>query len=70
MVTPGDDNMLAKLDMTKSYPYLLWALGGEAGFDPTNPFVQKSMHTLLRELNGLLSFAYEYNTNDMSNNII
>ncbi len=47
MVMPGDDDMMAKLDMAKSYPHLLQALGGEDGFDPTNPSVQKSIHSLL-----------------------
>ena len=59
MVMPGGDNMMAKLDLAKSYPYLSRALGGEDGFDPTNPSVQTSIHSLLRELNGLLSTAYE-----------
>jgi len=48
------------------YPHLLQALRGEDGFDPSD----LSVHSLLRELNGLLSTAYELNTNDMSNNKI
>ena len=58
MVTPGDDNMV-KPDIAKSYPYLSKALGGEEGFDPLDPSVQKSMRGLLREFNGLLSTADE-----------
>ena len=42
MVTPGDDNMVNP-DMDKRYPYLSRALGGEDGFDPTNPSVKRSM---------------------------
>jgi hypothetical protein len=70
MITPDDEDM-AKPGMAKSYPHLLQALGGEKGFDPTNPSVQKSMHSLLRELNGLLSTSYELNTTgNMSNKVI
>jgi len=43
IITPGDDNMKANLNMVKSYPYLSRALGGEDGFDPTNPYVKRSM---------------------------
>ncbi len=70
MVMPGDDDMMAKLDMVKSYPHLLQALDGEDGFDPLNPSVQKSMRSLMRELNGLLSTTYELNTTDIPNNEI
>ena len=35
MVTPSDDDLMANSNMAKSYPYLLRALGGEDGFDPT-----------------------------------
>jgi hypothetical protein len=46
-------------------------LGGEDGFfDPTNPLVRKSICSLLRELNGLLSNTYELNTTDMLKNKI
>jgi hypothetical protein len=70
MVTPGDENM-AKSDMAKSYPHLFQALGGEDRFDPMNPSVLKSMHSQLRELNGLLRTSYELNTTDnMSKKII
>jgi len=42
IITPGDDNMKANLNMVKSYPYLSRALGGEDGFDPTtNPDVER-----------------------------
>ena len=47
--------MMANLNMAKSYPYVSRALGGEDGFDPTNPSVKRSMHGLLRELNELLA---------------
>jgi hypothetical protein len=43
IIMPGDDDMKANLNMVKSYPYLLRALGGEDGFDPTNPSVKRSM---------------------------
>ena len=39
MVTPSDDDLMANSNMAKSYPYLLRALGGEDGFDPTNASV-------------------------------
>ena len=61
----GDDNNnMDNLDMAKLYPHLVQALGGEDGFDPTNPSVQKSMHCLLAELNHLLSTTYELNVSD------
>ncbi len=67
-ITPGDDDNIAKSDMAKSYPHLLRALGvGEDGFDPTNPSVQKSMHSLLSELNDLLSTKYQLDVNGLSN---
>ncbi len=58
--------------MASSYPFLSKALGVEDGgcFDPTDPSVQKSMRSLLREVNALLSTTYELNTIDMSNNTI
>jgi hypothetical protein len=56
MVTPGDDDATkSESNMAESYPHLLQALGVEDGFDPTNLSVQKSMHSLLKELNCLLS---------------
>jgi hypothetical protein len=47
--------------MASSYPFLSKALGVEDGgcFDPTDPTVQKSMRSLLRELNALLSTTYD-----------
>ena len=37
---PGhDDDSMDNFDMAKSYPHLARALGGEDGFDPTNPSV-------------------------------
>jgi hypothetical protein len=37
----GDNNNnMDNLDMAKLYPHLAHALGGEGGFDPTNPSVQ------------------------------
>ncbi len=55
--------------MSWSYLHLPKALGGEDGgiFDPMDPSVQKSMLSLLRELNALLS-TYELNTMDMLHN--
>ena len=44
----GDDDT-SKSDTAKLYPHLLQALGGgEDGFNPTNPSVCRSMHSLLR----------------------
>jgi hypothetical protein len=34
--------MKAISNMAKSYPYLSQALGGEDGFDPTNPSAKRS----------------------------
>jgi hypothetical protein len=71
-VTLEKNNNIINTDMAWSYPHLSKALGGEDGgiFDPTDPSVQKSMRSLLRELNALLSTTYELNTTDMSNNKI
>jgi hypothetical protein len=68
--TPVKDINNTKTNMARSsYPHLSKALGGEDGFfDPTDLLVQKSMRSLLRESNGLLSTTYELNTTDMSNN--
>jgi len=43
IITPSDDDMMANLNMAKSYPYLSRALGGEDGFDPMNPSVKRSV---------------------------
>jgi hypothetical protein len=59
--------MKAKSNMVKSYPYLSRALGGEDGFDPTNPSVKRSMRGLLTELNELLSTEYQLDVNGISN---
>jgi hypothetical protein len=68
MVTPGDDDVTqSKSDMAESYPHLSRALGGEDGFDPTNPSVQKSMRSLLNELNCLLSMTYQLDVSGISN---
>ena len=62
---------MAKSNMAKSYPHLVRALGvGEDGFDPTNPSVQKSMRSLLSELNDLLSTTYQLDVSGLSNNRI
>jgi hypothetical protein len=63
----GDDNMKANLNMVKSYPYLSRALGGEDGYDPTNPSVKRSMCGLLTKLNKLLSTEYPLDINGISN---
>ena len=70
IITPGDDDMKANSNMAKSYPYLSRALGGEDGFDPTNPSVKRSMRELLKELNELLSTEYQLDVNGISNNKI
>ena len=62
--------MKANSNMAKSYPYLSRALGGEDGFDPTNPSVKRSMRGLLTELNELLSTEYQLDVNRISNNKI
>ena len=43
IIMPGDDDMMANLNMAKSYPYLSRALGEEDGFDPMNPSVKRSV---------------------------
>ncbi len=71
MVTPGDDDATkSESDMAESYPHLSRALGGEDGFDPANPSVQKSMRSLLKELNCLLSTMYQLYLSGISNNKI
>ncbi len=63
IVMPVKDINNTKTNMARSYPHLSKVLGGEDGFfDPTDPLVQKLMHSLLRELNGVLSTTYEFNT--------
>ncbi len=58
MLASGD-NDASKSDMTKPYPHLSQALGGgDDCFDPTDPSFRRSMHSLLRELNDLLSTEY------------
>jgi hypothetical protein len=69
LVTSGDDNMV-KLDIDKSYPYLSRALGGEDGYDPTNPSVKRCLCGLLTELNKLLSTEYQLDVNCIPNNRI
>jgi len=62
------DMAKAMSDMANSYPHLVPALGvGEDGFDPTNPSVQKSMRSLLSELNDLLSTTYQLDVSGLSN---
>jgi hypothetical protein len=66
MIKTGEDDV----DMDKLYPNLLQALEGEDGFDLMNPSVQKSMRSLLSELNNLLSTTYHLDVNGLSNNKI
>ncbi len=54
--------------MNKPYPNLLHALGGENGFDPMNPSVQKLMRSLLSKLNYLPSTTYQLYVTELSNN--
>ena len=70
IITPCVYDMKANSNMAKSYPYLSRALGGEDGFDPTNPSVKRSMCGLLGELNELLSTEYQLDVNGISNNKI
>jgi hypothetical protein len=58
----------SEYNMAESYPHLSQALGGEDGFDPMNPSVQKSMGSLLRESNCLLSTTYQLDVSGISNN--
>jgi hypothetical protein len=44
--------------------------GGEDGFNPTNQSVRRSMHSLLRELNDLLSTEYQLDVSGISNHRI
>ena len=46
MIMPDDDDLMANSNMAKSFPYLSRALGGEDGFDTTNPSVKRSMRGL------------------------
>ncbi len=66
----GDNDNMNHLDMAKLYPHLVGALGGEDGFNPMNPSVQKSVRCFLTELNHLLNTTYELNVSDTSNNKI
>ncbi len=67
-ITPGGDNNMSKFNMAKSYPHLSRALGmGEDGFDPINPSIQKSMHSLLSEINNLLNTKYQLDVSGLSN---
>ena len=50
IITSSDDGEMSKSDMAKLYPHLSQALGGgDDGFDPTDPSVRRSMHSLRRE---------------------
>ena len=65
-----DKSCCGNVSMDKQYPYLSRALGGEVGFDPTNPSVKRSMCGLMKELNELLSTEYQLDVNGISNNKI
>ncbi len=71
IITLSDDGDMSKLDMAKLYPHLLQALGGgDDGFDPNDPSVRRSMNSLLRELNDLLSTEYRLDVSGISNHRI
>ena len=71
IITSSGDNNTSKSDMAKSYPHLSHALGGgDDGFDPTDQSVRRSMHSLLRELNDLLSTEYLLDVSGISNHRI
>ena len=71
VVCPATDkSCCGNVSMDKRYPYLSRALGGEDGFDPTNPSVKRSMCSLMTELNKLLSTEYLLDINGISNNKI
>ncbi len=59
IVTLGNDDNIGKTNMASLYLHLPKALGQETGVDPSDPSVQKSMRSPLRELNRLLSTACE-----------
>jgi hypothetical protein len=65
-----DKSCCGDVSMDKRYPYLSRALGGEDGFDPTNPSVKRSMCSLMTELNKLLSAEYLLDIDGISNNKI
>jgi hypothetical protein len=71
IITSSGDGDTSKPDMAKSYPHLSQALGGgDDGFDPVDPSVRRSMHSLLRELNDLLSTEYRLDVSGISNHRI
>ena len=71
IITSSDDGDMSRLDMANLYPHLLQALGGgDDGFDPTDQSVRRSMHSLLRELNDLLSTEYQLDVSGISNHKI
>jgi hypothetical protein len=71
VVSPATDtSCYGDVGMDKRYPYLSRALGGEDGFDLTNPSVKRSMCCLMTELNELLSTEYLLDINGISNNKI
>jgi hypothetical protein len=71
IITSSGDGDTSRPDMAKSYPHLSQALGGgDDGFDPVDPSVRRSMHSLLRELNDLLSTEYRLDVSGISNHRI
>ncbi len=66
VVSPATDNTSHGMD--KLYPNVSRVLGGDNGFDPTDPSVQKAMRSLLSELKDLLSTAYQLDVTELSNN--
>ena len=68
IITSSGDGDTSKPDMARSYPHLSQALGGgDYGFDPVDPSVRRSMHSLLRELNDVLSTEYRLDVSGISN---
>jgi hypothetical protein len=68
LVSPATENKShgnnVKVSLDKLYPNLSCALGGDNGFDPTDPSVQKSMLSLI----DLLSTTYQLDVTELSNN--
>jgi hypothetical protein len=66
VVSPATEDKSHGMD--KLYPNLSRALGGDNGFDPTDPSVRKAMRSLLSELNDLLSTTFQLDVTELSSN--
>jgi hypothetical protein len=68
VVSPATEDKSHGHGMDKLYPNLLRALGGDNGFDPTDPSVRKAMGSLLSELNDLLSTTFQLDVTELLSN--